>query len=51
MTVFVTGSASGIGLAIAQSVAESSKGEIRVHNDGGAVFEARFPRRAGENKG
>ena len=33
----------GIGLAIAQSVAESSKGEIRVHNDGGAVFELRFP--------
>ncbi len=33
----------GIGLAIAQSVAESNQGEIRVHNDGGAVFELRFP--------
>ena len=33
----------GIGLAIAQSVAESCRGSIAVHNDGGAVFEVRFP--------
>ena len=33
----------GIGLAIAQSVAQSYHGEIRVHNDGGAVFDVRFP--------
>lgn len=33
----------GIGLSIAKSVAEAYRGEIRVHNDGGAVFEARFP--------
>ncbi|MCR5138320.1 MAG: HAMP domain-containing histidine kinase [Oscillospiraceae bacterium] len=33
----------GIGLAIAQSVAESCHGSITAHNDGGAVFELRFP--------
>ena len=38
----------GIGLAIAQSVAETYHGEISVHNDGGAVFEVRF-HAGGEN--
>lgn len=33
----------GIGLAIAQAVAETYKGSLRVWNDGGAVFEATFP--------
>ena len=33
----------GIGLAIAQSVAETYHGSLRVWNDGGAVFEAAFP--------
>ena len=33
----------GIGLAIAQAVAQSCGGEILVRNDAGAVFEARFP--------
>lgn len=33
----------GIGLSIAQSVAESCHGSISVRNDGGAVFEVRFP--------
>ncbi len=33
----------GIGLAIAQSVAETWHGTLRVWNDGGAVFEAAFP--------
>ena len=33
----------GIGLAIAQSVAETCNGTLRVWNDGGAVFEAAFP--------
>ena len=33
----------GIGLSIAQSVAESYHGSICVRNDGGAVFEIRFP--------
>ena len=34
----------GIGLAIAQAVAENAGGAITVRNDHGAVFEARFPR-------
>ncbi|MBQ6163145.1 MAG: HAMP domain-containing histidine kinase [Clostridia bacterium] len=34
----------GIGLAIAQTVAQDCGGEISVRNAGGAVFEARFPR-------
>ena len=34
----------GIGLAIARSVTESCHGSLTVHNNGGAVFEARFPR-------
>lgn len=33
----------GIGLAIAQSVAETYHGRLTARNDGGAVFEARFP--------
>ena len=33
----------GIGLAIAQAVAENCGGKITVHNDKGAVFEVRFP--------
>ena len=33
----------GIGLSIAQSVAEAYHGALTVRNDGGAVFEARFP--------
>ena len=33
----------GIGLSIAQSVAESCHGTLSVRNEGGAVFEARFP--------
>ena len=33
----------GIGLSIAQSVAEAYHGTLTVRNDGGAVFEARFP--------
>ena len=33
----------GIGLAIAQSVAETYRGSLRVWNDNGAVFEAAFP--------
>ena len=33
----------GIGLAIAQSVAESCHGTLTARSDGGAVFEARFP--------
>ena len=33
----------GIGLAIAEAVAKSCGGGIAVRNDGGAVFEARFP--------
>lgn len=33
----------GIGLAIAQSVAETYRGTLRVWNDSGAVFEAVFP--------
>lgn len=33
----------GIGLSIAQSVAEAYRGTLTVRNDGGAVFEARFP--------
>ena len=33
----------GIGLAIAQSVAEMYHGELTARNDGGAVFEIRFP--------
>ncbi len=41
----------GIGLAIARAVAESCHGTLTARTDGGAVFEARFPRRAGENKG
>ena len=39
-----TGGKHGIGLAIAQTVAESCGGQITVHNENGAVFEARFPR-------
>lgn len=34
----------GIGLAIAQAVAQSCGGEITVRNAGGAVFEVRLPR-------
>ena len=34
----------GIGLSIAQSVAEAYHGALTVRNDGGAVFEARFPK-------
>ena len=34
----------GIGLAIAQSVAETCHGALSARSDGGAVFEARFPR-------
>lgn len=34
----------GIGLAIAQSVAEACHGTLTARSDGGAVFEARFPR-------
>ena len=37
------GGVHGIGLAIAQSAAENCGGKISVKNDGGAVFEARFP--------
>ena len=33
----------GIGLAIAQAAAKSCGGEITVRNEGGAVFETRFP--------
>ncbi len=33
----------GIGLALAESIAESYHGTLTVRNDGGAVFEARFP--------
>lgn len=33
----------GIGLSIAQSVAQGYHGAISVRNDGGAVFEVRFP--------
>ncbi len=33
----------GIGLAIAQAAAQSCGGGITVHNENGAVFEARFP--------
>ena len=33
----------GIGLAIAKAVAENSRGTLTAHNDGGAVFEVRFP--------
>ncbi|MBE6909791.1 MAG: HAMP domain-containing histidine kinase [Ruminococcaceae bacterium] len=33
----------GIGLAIAQSVAQAYHGALTARNDGGAVFEARFP--------
>ena len=33
----------GIGLSIAQSVTQSYRGSIAVRNDGGAVFEVRFP--------
>ncbi len=33
----------GIGLSIAQSVAEAYGGALTVRNDGGAVFETRFP--------
>ena len=33
----------GIGLALARSIAESYHGTLTAHNDGGAVFEARFP--------
>lgn len=33
----------GIGLAIAQSVAETYHGTLTARSDGGAVFEARFP--------
>ena len=33
----------GIGLSIAQSVAESCRGTLTARNDGGAVFEAKFP--------
>ena len=39
----------GIGLAIAQSVAESWKGSLLARNEGGAVFEAVFPQ--GESAG
>ena len=35
----------GIGLAIAQTVAENAGGAITVRNDHGAVFEARFPQK------
>ena len=38
-----TGGRHGIGLSIAQSVAEAYHGTITVRNDGGAVFEVRFP--------
>ena len=33
----------GIGLAIADAAVRSYGGELTAHNDGGAVFEARFP--------
>jgi two-component sensor histidine kinase len=33
-----------MGLAIAQSVAETYHGALTARSDGGAVFEARFPR-------
>ena len=33
----------GIGLSIAKSVADMYQGEVMVRNDGGAVFEVRFP--------
>ena len=33
----------GIGLAIAQAVAESCHGTLTAHNNGGAVFELKFP--------
>lgn len=39
----------GIGLAIAQTAAESCGGSISVKNDNGAVFEARFPKSAENN--
>ena len=39
-----SGGKHGIGLAIAQAVAESAGGVITVYNQDGAVFEARFPR-------
>ena len=38
-----TGGKHGIGLAIARAVARSCGGELTARNDGGAVFEARFP--------
>ncbi len=38
----------GIGLAIAQAAAQSCGGAITARNDGGAVFEARFPCLGGE---
>ncbi len=41
------GGVHGIGLAIAQSVAESCGGKITVKNDNGAVFEARFRKSEG----
>ena len=44
MNVLVTGTARGIGLAIARSVAEACHGPLTARSDGGAVFEARFPR-------
>ena len=34
----------GIGLAIAQSVTEHYNGSLRAYNEGGAVFEVRFPK-------
>ncbi|MBR3561896.1 MAG: HAMP domain-containing histidine kinase [Oscillospiraceae bacterium] len=34
----------GIGLSIAQSVAQAYRGTLTARGDGGAVFEARFPR-------
>lgn len=39
----------GIGLAIAQAVVESSHGTLSVRNDGGAVFEVRFPRESAKS--
>ncbi len=33
----------GIGLAIAQAIAENCRGTLTAHNDAGAVFELRFP--------
>jgi two-component system CitB family sensor kinase len=39
------GARRGIGLALAREIARHKGGDLTVHNEGGAVFEARFPAR------